>query len=180
MQKKITVIYGLILLAILLFICIYGVYFLAGWIKELNPSVAGAVVTATLSLFGLLYVQWQSKSRDIAESHRKSKIEVYNILFDLIDKFQNNEIEYDENNELPNEIKLKFRQLTRGLILWASPEVIKAYLEFRTGSVSNQGNILFTVDTLYRAIRKDLSNSNSLLNKGDLIKLNLKDPNELE
>ena len=74
----------------------------------------------------------------------------------------------------------KFVQLNRGLILWASPEVIKEYLNFRRIAGQSSENILFAVDQVYQAIRKDLSNSNLTLEKGDLIRLNLKDPDELK
>ncbi|MEJ7565029.1 hypothetical protein WKI25_09540 [Acinetobacter baumannii] len=81
---------------------------------------------------------------------------------------------------MPEELKKKFTKLTRGLVLWASPEVIKAYLNFRAIANDNSENkILYAMDEVYQAIRKDLSNSNSTLSKGDLIRLNLKNPNEL-
>lgn len=166
----------LLLVAILIFLfCI--IYFFSIWLKTLNPSVGAALVTAFLGLLGLWYAQWQSKSRDIAESHRSSKIEVYNLFFEIVEAFQNEEIDADD---LTNDFKKKFQQLNRGLILWASPEVIKAYLNFREVAGKGSENILFAVDTVYQAIRKDLANSNFSLNKGDLIRLNLKDPNELK
>ena len=168
---------GFILLFILLWVIVYLLYFFIGWLKGLNPSVGAALVTASLGLIGLWYAQWQSKGRDIAESHRASKIEVYNLFFEIVESFQNEEI---DAGELPEEIKKKFVKLTRGLVLWASPEVIKAYLKFRTITNDNGDNkILFPVDEVYQAIRKDLSNSNSTLSKGDLIRLNLKNPDEL-
>lgn len=176
-NKKESVI-GFILLFILLMLVGSLLYFFIGWLKGLNPSIGAALVTASLGLIGLWYAQWQSKSRDIAESHRSSKIEVYNLFFEIVESFQNEEV---DTNELPEELKKKFVKLNRGLILWASPEVIKAYLKFRMTADDHHSskNILFAVDDVYQAIRKDLSNSNSTLNKGDLIRLNLKDPDEL-
>lgn len=177
MNNRKNIYLGLFLLALISGSLIYILYFLANWLKTLNPSVGAALVTATLGLIGLWYAQWQSKSRDIAESHRASKIEVYNLFFEIVEAFQNEEI---DTNKLSNDYKKKFQQLNRGLILWASPEVIKAYLSFRTVASNDSKNILFTVDTVYQAIRKDLANSNFNLNKGDLIRLNLKDPEELK
>ncbi|MDO7413184.1 hypothetical protein Q5X48_15340 [Acinetobacter baumannii] len=169
---------GFILLFALLALIVYLLYFFIGWLKGLNPSVGAALVTASLGLVGLWYAQWQSKSRDIAESHRASKIELYNLFFEILESFQNEEI---DSGELPEELKKKLVKLNRGLILWASPEVIKAYLKFRiiANDTNSSRNLLFAVDEIYQAIRKDLSNSNSTLSKGDLIRLNLKDPDEL-
>ncbi|MDO7195474.1 hypothetical protein Q5M49_17585 [Acinetobacter nosocomialis] len=168
---------GFILLFTLLALIVYLLYFFIGWLKGLNPSVGAALVTASLGLVGLWYAQWQSKGRDIAESHRASKIEAYNLFFEIVESFQNEEI---DSGKLPEELKKKFTKLTRGLVLWASPEVIKAYLNFRAIANDNSENkILYAMDEVYQAIRKDLSNSNSTLSKGDLIRLNLKNPNEL-
>ncbi|MGA6134737.1 hypothetical protein ACPER7_00345 [Acinetobacter dispersus] len=177
MNNRKNICLGLFFLALISGFLVYILYFLANWLKTLNPSVGAALVTATLGLIGLWYAQWQSKSRDIAESHRASKIEVYNLFFEIVEAFQNEEI---DTNELSSDYKKKFQQLNRGLILWASPEVIKAYLSFRTVASDDSKNILFTVDMVYQAIRRDLANSNFNLNKGDLIRLNLKDPEELK
>lgn len=157
---------------------LYGFYILGNWLKGINASVSAALITASLGLMGLWYAQWHSKSRDIAESHRSSKIEVYNLFFEIVEAFQYSNAEADN---LSIDLKKKFQALNRGLILWASPEVIKAYLNFRNVTQNDSGskNILLAVDKVYQAIRKDLSNSNLTLEKGDLIRLNLKDPNEL-
>lgn len=176
MNKVKSAFLGIFILVIILILLIYFVYLLTNWLKTLNPSVGAALVTASLGLLGLWYAQWQSKSRDIAESHRASKIEVYNLFFEIVEAFQNNEMDSDN---LSNDFKKKFQQLNRGLILWASPEVIKAYLNFRRIAGNDSKNILFAVDMVYQAIHKDLANSNFSLNKGDLIRLNLKDPDEL-
>lgn len=148
------------------------------WIRGLDSDVAAAVITALIGLFGLWYAQWHTRSREISESHRKSKIEVYNIFFDLVDKFQDESVDTDFKNkeDAPEWLKKDFRRLSRGLILWGSPDVIKAWLEFRTAAGSNKGNILLFVDKMYQAIRKDLGNSNFGLQSGDLIKSTVSDP----
>ncbi|MGE8543315.1 MAG: hypothetical protein ACN6NS_03235 [Acinetobacter johnsonii] len=177
MTKKQRVFLGVFIIVILLAILSIFIYFFLGWLKSLNPSVGAALITASLGFIGLWYAQWQSKSRDIAESHRASKIEVYNLFFEIVEKFNEEEM---PSTEIPDDLKKKFVQLNRGLILWASPEVIKAYLNFRRIAGQGSENILFAVDQVYQAIRKDLSNSNLTLEKGDLIRLNLKDPDELK
>ncbi|MDW5298472.1 hypothetical protein R7J53_19180, partial [Acinetobacter baumannii] len=103
---------GFILLFALLALIVYLLYFFIGWLKGLNPSVGAALVTASLGLVGLWYAQWQSKSRDIAESHRASKIELYNLFFEILESFQNEEI---DSGELPEELKKKLVKLNRGL-----------------------------------------------------------------
>jgi hypothetical protein len=173
-----VIVSGVALLAIIA-IVLWATYSAYQWFPALNASVAAALITASLGLFCLWYAQWQSKSRDIAESHRASKIEVYKVFFDLVEKFQSNEVgELNEEN-LPAWLKADYQKLNRGLLLWASPGVITAYLDFRRISGSG-GDILKAVDTMYREIRKDLGNSNYQLKAGDLIRISLKDPNEYQ
>jgi hypothetical protein len=178
-MKKTQVVFGGVALLLIGAIGLWATYSALQWFQSLNASVAAALTTASIGLIGLWYAQWQSKSRDIAESHRASKIEVYKVFFDLVEKFQTNEVDEINDENLPEWLKTDFQKLNRGLLLWASPGVITAYLNFRTVA-SSGGNILSAVDTMYREIRKDLGNSNYQLKPGDLIRIGLKDPNELK
>ena len=177
MNKKQAVFGGIALLTITAFVVFWATYAALQWFQSLNASVAAALITAVLGLIGLWYAQWQSKTRDIAESHRASKIEVYNVFFDLVEKFQSEEIGDLNEGNFPTWLKADYQKLNRGLLLWASPGVITAYINFRRTSVDG-GDILKAVDVMYREIRKDLGNSNHQLRLGDLIRIGLKDPNE--
>jgi hypothetical protein len=173
---------SLIIAVLTLAILAVAGYFLASaalmWIRGLDSDVAAAVITAILGLFGLWYAQWHSRSREISESHRQSKIEVYNIFFDIVDKFQDDSVDtsFTSKEDAPEWLKNDFKRLNRGLILWGSPDVIRAWLNFRAVAGSGHGNILVSVDTMYQAIRKDLGNSNFGLQSGDLIKSTVSDP----
>lgn len=173
---------GLAALAALGALCWLAFTYMAFWLRSLDPSVAAALTTAILGLLGLWYAQWHSKTRDIAESHRASKIEVYSIFFDIVEKFQNDQVKSSElaNGNVPAWLRKDFTKLNRGLILWASPEVITAWLIFRRITGSGGGNVLLAMDRIYNAIRKDLGNSNMGLKVGDLVRIGLKDPDELK
>ncbi len=73
-----------------------------------------------------------------------------------------------------------FITFTRDLIVWGSPNVIKAYENFKLGSLTSGTNAVLLVDDILREIRSDLGNSNRGIKRGDLIKLFLKDPQELD
>lgn len=176
MNKRQVIAGGIAVLVITAFV-LWATYSAFQWFQSLNASVAAALITALLGLIGLWYAQWQSKTRDIAESHRANKIEVYNVFFDLVEKFQSDEIGDLNEENLPAWLKADYQKLNRGLLLWASPSVITAYLDFRRVSRSG-GDILKAVDGMYREIRKDLGNSNNQLRQGDLIRIGLKDPDE--
>ncbi len=171
--KKIIIVFiSLALISPLIFLS-------APWFKSLDPSVSASLITAFIGMLGLWYAQWQSKSRDIAESHRASKVEVYNLLFSIVEKIQAEENFDFENKSNQKWMKENFTKLNRGLVLWASPNVIKSWLLFRTASDSG-GNMLMIVDALYKSIRSDLGNSNANLKNGDLIRIGLSDPAELK
>jgi len=177
-MKKSHLILGLILLAALATVAWFGLVLLGRWLGNLNPNVAAAIITAVVGLTGLWYVQWHTRAREIAESHRKSKIEVYNVFFDIVERFQDEFVEanFEKREDVPDWLRKEFQKLNRGLIIWGSPEVIKAWLYFR--EISGQGNpkVLVAVDKMYQAIRKDLGNSNFGLQTGDLLKSTLSDP----
>jgi len=65
------------------------------------------------------------------------------------------------------------------LVLWGSPEVINAQLNFEQVTQKG-GDILSAVDRTYRAIRADIGLSNNRLNDLQLIKLILSNPDELD
>lgn len=146
------------------------------WVKK-NNTVAIPIITAIIGLIGVMWTQWQSKSRDIAESHRNSKIETYSLFFDIIEKFQKS-IKNDQEIDILSDVDLqaKFEKLNRGFILWASDEVIQTWIEFRKNSSENT---LDKIDNVYRAIRKDLGHKDKKLKNLDLIRINLSNPNEL-
>ncbi|OSI07914.1 Uncharacterised protein [Neisseria animaloris] len=164
----------------LIILFIYFVYLTGIWIKD-NSTLVVPVITALISLIGIMYVQWQSKSREIQESHRTKKIEVYMLFFDIIEEFQASIKRNQEINIDNKELQDKFQKLTRGLILWASDDVIKAWLNFRNISSPNSDLLtpLQKANDMYMAIRKDLGHKDNNLKNLDLIKMNLSNPEEL-
>jgi hypothetical protein len=148
---------------------LYVLWLLGGsifhWISGLEKEVAAAAITALIGLFGILYIQWHSKAKEIADSHRPAKIEVYNTFFDIVERFMDAEKNKNENldpesEEFPKELKDQFTQLSRGMIVWASPQVIKAWSKFReqAGESKTPTDILLAVDDVLQAIRADLGN----------------------
>ena len=72
LKKSVYFILSLIILFLILII-LFFLYQASIWVKE-NNTVAIPIITAIIGLIGVMWTQWQSKSRDIAESHRSSKI----------------------------------------------------------------------------------------------------------
>ena len=169
-----SVIIGFLAVIVLL---VWGI---AGWIKSVDAGVAAAIITAIAGILGLLYSQWHNKAKEISEGHRPKKIELYNTFFDIVDHYTRNERENKIEDGIPKTIQKQFEKLNRGLIVWASPGVIKAWLNFRRGAEDPNQNTLILVDALLKEIRKDLGNSNWNLQDGDIVRIYLKDVDDLD
>jgi hypothetical protein len=101
------------------------------WIASLEPSYSGPTITAIVGFIGLIYTQWHSKSREIQQSHRPQKIEVYNGFFTILERFikkpeEQKALEEGGEESLPADLRDQFWKLNKGLIVWASPAVIKS------------------------------------------------------
>ncbi|QBQ64057.1 hypothetical protein EXH44_07380 [Actinobacillus indolicus] len=168
---------GLIVLLILLTF----LYYVFSWGLN-NPSVFIPLLTATFGFVGIMYTQYQSKSRDIRESHRASKIETYRMFFDLINLVQNNAKKKIDIDPLDESFQKSMQELSENLILWSSEEVLLVWKEFRAIKPNNEDPylVLKIIDRLYRAIRKDLGHNDKLLKELDLIKMNITDPENIQ
>lgn len=88
---------------------------------------------------------------------------------------------YDDE-EAAKDLLKSISQFQERMFLWASPNVIQCWLNCRVqaeGQTSARDSLLLW-DGLIRAMRKDLGQSNYRLKKGDLVKMMLKDPTEID
>ena len=154
------------------------------FLESANPSVSAAVVgamaTVLVGVGGALYTQAQIKKREIEEAHRERKVELYKGFLDMVARMMS---EQNENVSLepPSQQELVdfMVEFKTNAVLWGSPKVINAQLNFQKVSESG-GNVLFAVDELYKAIREDIGLSNKGLDKRQLVKMYLRDPGELD
>lgn len=165
----------------------YGVFLilrdLLGKMGALNDNIIAAFVAALTAVFGYWYTQKQSKEKDIAESHRSKKIELCQSFMDILLSMMNASREnkpVDPKN-IDKELLDKFNNINSGIILWGSPNIIKSWLLFKQESKPDStATPLFRMDDVLRAFRKELGHSNRGLKEGDLIKIFLKDPSEID
>jgi hypothetical protein len=182
--QTLSVISGLVLFASAAYLVwiIFSRLFL--FLERANPSVSAAIVGAMATILvgvgGVLYTQAQTKKREIEEAHRPKKVEIYKDFLHMVSRMMANE-NPNISLEAPTEQELLdyLVGFQTDLMLWGSPTVINSFLNFRKISTSG-GNVLFAVDDLYKAIRDDIGLSNSGLNKHQLIKMHLKEPDELD
>lgn len=154
------------------------------FLENANPSVSaavvGAIATVLVGLGAANYTQNQIKAREIESAHRSKKVEIYSGFLRLVERMFSTQDDVGPKKQPSNkELVEFFVQFHTDLILWGSPKVINAYLDFKRHS-GDSGRVLFKVDRLYRAIREDLGLSTRGLPSQQLVKMYLKDPDELD
>jgi hypothetical protein len=152
-----------------------------GVLPQLDPNVASAIVAAFAGLVVLVLGQIFNRNRQIAEAHRDKKVEVYakfgQLLIDLQQATKQGKAdELLKSDRVYNSIV----DFNRDVLLWGSPSVIRAFLDYRVESNVTGPLVLVKMDRMLRAIRKDLGLSNWRLQQGDLVKLCLQDPTEFD
>lgn len=178
-------IFGKILAILVLVASLFLIYLLFKLLISINPNVAAAIIAGLFATMGVLYNQRHNKLKDIAELHRKEKINLYKSFMDYFIKIllkvknkQIDKIEIENDDEENSQFLFNFQ---KNLIIWGSTEVINKYGNFKKSIFKAQGlEILIQVDDFLQAIRTDLENSNKGLRRGDLIKVFLLDPEELD
>jgi len=183
-KKVLHLLLGLSMIAGILYCAWRVILFFVKIMQQINTSVAaaiiGAMATITAGIVAVIITQRQTKLREIAEAHREKKVEIYDKFLTIIIrilKSTNENIKAEPISE--EELILLLVDFKREILLWGSPQVIKAQLHYE--SVAGNTRMMFhAVDQLYRAIREDIGLSNKGLQPLDLFKLFLKDPHEVE
>jgi hypothetical protein len=172
-----------------------GILAATGWllwkttsvVLSLDKEVSAVILTGLFSVIALVYTQYLNKKRDIRESHRDTKTRIYNdymaLLVDLIKSTKEKDSMTDAKGEFKKEILEKIYSFKRDIILWGSSDVILAQEAWESAGLSANGqNVILLVDSLIRAMRKDLGNSNWKLKDGTLICLFITDmtPDQLK
>lgn len=153
-------------------------------LNDINPDLAKSLVSAGTPIvialvsvmFAKLWEQHLQKQQDI----RAKKIPFYEGQIKFMLKMILSE-KYGEKIPEQSDIERKFLDFTQELIVWGSPEVIQAWSDFKAydWKNSNPKDSLLRLEEFMLVIRKDLGNNNSILKKGDLVKLFINDFHEL-
>jgi hypothetical protein len=195
MKKYSDKLIGLVAL-IIIAVTVYGVFAFFHWLfmgvigldAKVSAAIIAACTTFIVSVATVLYTQQKTKSREIDNSHRPQKMEIYKrfmneVVVNLLKATKDNKVDSPEFKKKLEEDLVSF---TGDIIVWGSPTVILAYTEFRSSRTASENtessslSILLKIDNLFQAMRKDLGNSNWGLNRGDLIKLFLTDPENFD
>lgn len=156
-------------------------------LKELDTQVATTTIatvgTAITALVTITLNQRWSKRKDIAESHRPQKVQAYKKFVAVITKVMKNSKKnkdyLKDSEDLPEDLFEEFFDFQEEFISWASPEVIRAFIKFRS-TYNDPAGIVATIDEILRLIRKDLGHKDRGLKNGQLIGIFMANPSEVE
>lgn len=142
---------------------------------EITAAIIGAMATILVGISAVLISQAHERKRAAEEAHRLKKVEIYQGFIDIISRMMGAS---NENLALKapdqEELLLFAFKFKSDLLLWGSPKVIKAQIQFEAVSGSGDTKKLFrAVNALYSTIREDIGLSNSGLNSLELVKLSL-------
>lgn len=187
-MKKITKIISIVLLLLALGCVGYGIYWLGlkliGVVIALKPEVVAAIIGAMATVSGglaaVIISSKQSKNREIDESHRAKKVEIYKGFLDAVSGIMANSNENVTKKGFTDQELIDYLvEFKTDILLWGSPKVIKYQLEFQLLS-SNPDKTSDIVNNLYKAIREDIGLSNKGLDNYELVKMYLSNPSELD
>ena len=148
-----------------------------------DPTIGAAIIagcfTVIISIIGILIQKNKEQKINIQIEHRNKVAPIYE---KFIDDIFNNFFYADKlgRQRLTNQEMIEvMAEFTQKILIWGSNDVINAYNNFReSGNVAPgkpSHTILFHVEDLLLAIRKDLGHPTKGFKKGQLLRLFVND-----
>ena len=189
-SSKKSLFWGLFLLMMM----VAGIYFVSQWfvgkLAAVDAKLAAALLTASatviVTVFSVLISKHLENRTAIEAALREKKEPIYQKLIDFV---FNITFATKLGKEMPSEKEiLQFlADMTRDLVVWGSPEVITEFSRFKNSKLTQVGDgdssggafdLLFSMEEVFKAIRKDLGHKDLILKKGDLLAMYITDINE--
>lgn len=190
-QEKKQIALGLFLVCLLAFV----MYLLFSKIwtvfSSINPILGAGFVAASatiiVSLISVSVSKHLERKATISAHLREKKIPTYEKIINFI--FSITFADKLGKDRLTEKEVIQFvAEITQELVIWRSDDMLEAFYNFRKKSIENsqekQENsykILFMVEDLFLAIRKDLGHANKKISRGKILGLFINDlPNILK
>lgn len=154
---------------------IYGLGIAWDKLESLQSDLAIAVITAAATIIvGTMTVMLgrrNEKVRDIEAHFRPTKIEMYDeFLKEFFKLFQ-------EGGDTTSLVPF-LQEWQRRLILWAGPDVLRSYFNWRTRLRTGvpDAPAMLAMDAFFRSLRKDIGQSSFGIERGAFVHLILRHP----
>ncbi|WP_457602261.1 hypothetical protein [Nitratifractor sp.] len=179
-DNKKQVFFGFILLAILAIVGYVVAEKIWNILSYVDPKLGAALIAASatilVSVFTVIFSKYLERRSQILTQLREKKIPTYEKLINLIFGMVFSE-KLGKKQLSEKELLKTMAEITQELIIWGSDEMIDAFYRFRIVSIENKDpyDILFAVEDLLLAIRKDLGHKNKEISRGKILGLFIND-----
>ena len=174
-----SAILALSVLAGLGYLLYFGLQAVLLFLDSIDSTFAAALVAASatvvVSVLSVLIAKHLDRRSEISISLRQQKVAAYQALTGLTFSIQYGEKLGKKLTE--QEMLQRFAEMMPQLVTWADAGVITSFTTFRRAATSSGGpiSVLFAMEEVYRAIRKDLGHDDNRLKKGDILGLFVND-----
>ncbi len=176
MREKLNVLFGLVLIVVIGIGAFKLIEIIIEAFSKVNPTIGAGIIAACatiiVSVISVLVAKRLEYKSILMKEHREKKVPFYDELI----RFILGLVFAEKRSITPlseQEIINKLTFFTEDLIIWGSDDVLNTWIEFRKVLIANteqpSTNIVFEVEKLLLAIRKDLGHSNKNLSKGKLL-----------
>ncbi|MBF0195538.1 MAG: hypothetical protein HQL71_13330, partial [Magnetococcales bacterium] len=152
--------------------------------QKLRAGLLAAFTTVIVSIMSVHFAKYLERKAEILSHLREKKIPTYEKIVQFIFR-----ITFAEKlgNERPTDHEMiKFMtEITQEIVIWGSDEMVDALYDFRMQSIKDTASeenmhidVLFTVENLLLAVRKDLGHNNKNLSSGKILGLFVNDLQE--
>jgi len=153
----------------LVFLAVKGVQYFSTVQKE----VVAALIAGTVALVGHYVVKHLERKRAIEQEIRSKKIPVYEEFLKFMFKFMKaNKLGTPMSDEDTFDFFFGFNEK---MVIWGSSDVIRAWSKFRLKAGERAPELVFHMEEVLRAIRKDTGHNDDNLKRGDLLMLFVND-----
>jgi hypothetical protein len=151
--------------------------------SSLNPTVAAGLLVASatiiVSIISVLISKQIERKTIISNELREKKVPIYEELIEFIFRVTFSQKKGEEPIS-EKELTEKMIKFTQNLVIWGADEVINAFYKFRMAGVEMQTGapsieIMFRVEDMLFAIRKDLGHKNKGMKQGKILGLFVND-----
>ncbi|WP_037287758.1 hypothetical protein [Saccharibacillus sacchari] len=180
--SKKPIIIGTIILLVIGFL----IWFLIKWLlsifnaipKEVAAPLIAASATIIVSVLSIVIAKYYEKKRAIELEHRNKKIPIYEDFVEFLFKLLMSE--KIEGKPMSEKEMLEFMsRFTQKLVVWGSDDVINQWSKcrnlFANEESTEKNKIMFQIEELLIAIRKDTGHKIGKYKKGDILRLFIND-----
>lgn len=170
-----TFVLGFTIPLVVIVVVLFAGWFVLGWFSTLQREVATAIiagfVAVMVSIVSVLLSKYYDRKREIEQAQRTKKAEIYEELLKFV---FGHVFAATRPDHIPSEADgfEFFNRFTQRVIVWGSDDVLRQFSKWKFSMNENEPNaVIFEMEKLFFAIRKDMGHKNAGLRRGDILRI---------